>query len=120
MDGSDRGDRAFPFGQLFVAAHRFGGCHLLLGYAGADRVESIERGFGGDLWLKPMELEAGLFDGERKVLADFVLVEDFADPHADLVATGERAVLDAGADFLQFLLRRLEQRLALVRTEFTE
>ena len=50
------------------------------------------------------------------MLADFVLVEDLADPHADLVAAGERAVLDAGADFPQFLLGRLEQRLALVRT----
>jgi hypothetical protein len=29
------------------------------------------------------------------VLADFVLVEAFADPHADLAAAGERAVLDA-------------------------
>src|SRR5258708_33376851 len=102
--------------RLLVARHRFGRGHPLLRYPCADHVGSIERGFGGDLWLKPMELEAGLFDGERKVLADFVLVEDFADPHADLVATGERAVLDAGADFLQFLLRRLEQRLALVRT----
>ncbi len=36
------------------------------------------------------------------------------------VATDKRAVLDAGVDFQKFLLRRLEQRLALVRTEFTE
>ena len=105
------------FGEGLVAAHRFGRCHLLLRYAGADHVEPIERGFGGDLLLKPLELEAGLFDGERKVLADFVLIDDFADPHADLVAAGERAVLDAGTDFLQFLLRRLQQCLALIPTQ---
>jgi hypothetical protein len=36
-----------------------------------------------------MELEAALFDGECKVFADFVLVDDLADSDADFVATGE-------------------------------
>jgi hypothetical protein len=82
--------------------------------------ESIERRFSGDLCLQPSELELALLDGERKVLAGFVLVENFADPHPDFVTTYERPVLDPGADFLQFLLRRLQQRLALMRTEFPE
>jgi hypothetical protein len=48
------------------------------------------------------------------VLADFVLVHDFADPHADLLASDERAVLDASLDLMKFLLGCREQRLALV------
>ena len=66
------------------------------------------------------ELEAALLDGERKVLADFVFVEHLTDPHADLVAPGERAVVDAGPDLLQFLLGRLQQRLAFVRAQLRQ
>ncbi len=54
-----------------------------------------------------MELKVALLDGECKVFADFVLVEDLAHPNADFVAADERAVLDAGTDFLEFLLGRL-------------
>jgi hypothetical protein len=51
------------------------------------------------------------------VLTDFVFVDNLADPNPDFIATGERAVLDTGTDSFQFLLRRLQQRLALVRTQ---
>jgi hypothetical protein len=73
---------------------------VFLRYAGADDVEPVERPFSGDLILQPLKLEAGLLDRERKVLTNFVLVEDFADPNADFVAPGERSVLDPCLELL--------------------
>lgn len=85
IDGFHRAERPLDFGERFVAAHRLGRCYLLLRNTGADDVEPIERGFGGDFWFQPLELEpalldAELLDAERKVLADFEPVEDLADP----------------------------------------
>jgi len=114
IDGFHGTERALDFSERSVTAHCVGRGHLVLRYAGADDVEPIERRFGADLFLEPMELEAGLLDREREVFTDLVLVDNLADPDPDFVATGERSVLDEGTDFLQFLLGRLEQRLALV------
>jgi hypothetical protein len=50
-------------------------------YVGADGRQA--KGMGDPLWR-------GVSGRCAKVLADFVLVDDFADPHADLVAAGER------------------------------
>src|SRR6202021_3939395 len=99
---------------------RLGRGHLFLRYAGADDVESVERGFGGDLLLEALEGKAALLDGECKVLSDFVLVDDLTDPHADLVAAGKRAVLDTCLDLLQFLLGGCEKRRAFVRAQFPQ
>lgn len=61
--------RAFEFGERFVSAHRLGGLHLLLRYAGADDVDAIERRFRGDfLAAQPMELKAVVLNGERQEL----------------------------------------------------
>lgn len=114
VDGRHRAERPLDLCECFVAAHRLGRAHLLLRRAGADDIEPIEGRFGGDLLIQPLERKAALLDVEREVLTDFVFVDDFADPHSDLVTPGERAVLDAPLNLLQFPLARCEQRLALV------
>ena len=57
IDGFHRTERALDFGECFVAAHRLVGGHQLLRYAGTDQVQPIERGFGGDPLLEPMEID---------------------------------------------------------------
>jgi hypothetical protein len=41
--------------------------HLFLRDAGADHVDPIERGLGGDLLFEPLQLKAALFDAECKM-----------------------------------------------------
>ncbi|MBP3975193.1 hypothetical protein [Pseudoxanthomonas spadix] len=57
-------------------------------------------------------------DVEREVLGDLVLVDDFANAHADLVFAHKPSGFHHRLDLRQVLLGGLQQRFALVRTHF--
>jgi hypothetical protein len=54
--------RTHAVGQMMASR-----VHLLFRYAGADQVDAIEHGLGGDLRREPMELKVSLFDRGRNL-----------------------------------------------------
>jgi hypothetical protein len=81
-------------------------------HAGADHVEAVQGGLGGDLVLVTAEAERGVVDLADEVLADLVLVDDLADPLADPGGAPQPARGHRGPDFLQVLRGGGEQFLA--------
>ena len=118
VDGADMqierfhgAERPFDFGKSLVAAHRLGRVHLLLGHAGADDVDAIERGFGGDRGDVAGELQIVVGDGELEVLGDLAPAKHGSDGQADPVSAPKRlaGAPDAGLDADEFLLGGVEQ-----------
>jgi hypothetical protein len=56
---------------------------------GADHVDSVEAGLGGDVVLVPAERESAVADLADEVLAGFMLADDFPGRYPDLVLVCE-------------------------------
>src|SRR4051812_26064324 len=72
VDGLEGAEGAFHAGQRLVVADRIVGGHVTLFDTGANDVETIERGFLGDLVVAQREVEAGLADRQLEVLGDLL------------------------------------------------
>ena len=83
------------------------------GDAGADHVDPVEGGLGGDLVLVAAPGEAGAGDLGDEVLGDLVLADDLADPIPDLVRVLQPPGVDRCRDLGQVRLGGGEQFLAL-------
>src|ERR1035438_4708441 len=81
------GDAEVPLDVLkvFVGGDRSGGVEDVRGDAGADHVDPVEGGLGGDLLLVAAPGEGGAGDLGDEVLADLVLADHLPDPYPDLV-----------------------------------
>src|ERR1019366_8576785 len=90
-----------------------GGAEGALGDAGADHVDAVEGGLGGDVLLVAVAGEARVGDLGDEVLGHLVLAGDLPGPLPDLPG----ALAPPGGcrypDFLQVLLGGSQQRLAL-------
>jgi len=89
--------------------------HALGCDAGADDVEPIEGGLGGDGLGAPLIAEGPLRDDELEVLGHLVAVLDPADPHPDGRGAAQRPACHGGGDAREVGLGGDQQRLALAR-----
>ncbi len=81
--GFDVAEVAFNVGEVFVGGD--GGCGVKCGggNAGADDVDAVEGGFGGNRVLVAFIGEAGVGDHPGEVFGHLVLVDHFAEGDAD-------------------------------------
>ena len=89
-------ERALDIGQPLVVEHSLLGAHVGFGDAGADHVETIECGLGGDTLVVDGVHERAVLDIEVEVLGDLVSADHLADPHADLGRAFEASTRNAG------------------------
>jgi len=85
VDGLDRAEVAFDVGELFVGGDRGGGVEALGGHAGADDVDAVQRGLGGDLLDAAGDGQGGVGDLEVEVFGHLVLVDQRAGLERDPV-----------------------------------
>ena len=69
-EGFERTKRALDLSERLVTADRIGGADPLGRKTGADDVDSVQGGFGGDLLRVDGELEVSVADVEREVFAE--------------------------------------------------
>ncbi len=68
-----------------------------IAHRGADDVDAVQRGFGGDAVVLALEAESAWPDVQLEVLGDLVLIDDLTHAHADLVlAAGELGLHQRG------------------------
>ena len=84
----DRAERAFGHLELLVGADGRARAESLGRAGGADDVEAVERGLGGDLVGLALVGEVAVGDLEFEVLGDLELVDDAPDALADLAGVG--------------------------------
>ena len=63
---------------------------------GAQHVDAVQGGFGGDLVVAAFDGQAGVGDGVVEVLGHLVFVDHLADRDADGVTAGQPAGGDPG------------------------
>ena len=81
VDGLERAERPLDVGQRLVVAHARRARPSAFAATGADDVDAVERGLGGDLSVRSdLILEGGVADAQLEVLGDLVLVEHLARP----------------------------------------
>jgi hypothetical protein len=99
-------------GELFIGFDGRGGVERFGFEAGAQHVDAIEGGFGGDLRGLALERDIVVRDGNGEVLGHFIAVDHGADRERDLVLAAQRlvgapdAILNGG----QFFLGGIEHR----------
>lgn len=71
-------------GEVLVGLHCLGGIQPVGRHAGADHVQAVEPGLGGDGVLKAPPGQAAVSDVDGDVLGHLVRVEHGADQEADL------------------------------------
>ena len=76
--------------QLLVGFHRRTGAECVRGQAGADHVDSVQRGLGGDLVLILTPRQAIIGDVDDEVLGHLLGVDDLAHRQDDLVLAAQR------------------------------
>ena len=108
--GFERCNCRIPMGLEFrpTSARSSWGQRLVFRHTGADDVDSIQRGFGGDSVRDPIELETMVLDGQHELPGHLELVHD---AHPDLVRADQRPGLDPGAHLVLFFFRGDQQRL---------
>ena len=117
VDRLERAERALDVGQRLVVAHAVGGVHLRGGDRGADDVDAVQRGLGGDALALAREGEASSPMVSSKCLATLYWLmtlptrRPIASAPLSLPASHPR--LDLG----QVALGGGEQLLALVRAQ---
>ena len=115
IDGLYRAEGALDLGQGFVGADRLLGRERLLRHVGADDIDAVEPGLGGDRVVGAAVGEARVGDDDLEVLAHLVLVEHGSHRKADLGPAAERRALaqDRLADAAQVPLGRGHEFVAL-------
>ena len=91
--------------------HGIGGAEGVLRHIGAQDVEAVERGFGGDAGRIADEAQVIVGDGDLEVLGDLAAAEHGADRQADLGGAAQwlAGAPNAGLDGDQLLLGGVEQ-----------
>ena len=84
--------------EVLVGGHDAGSVELAGRYGGAQHVEPVEGGLGADLVLPPCHGQAGIGDGDLKVLAGLVLADHLAHLDADVRGAGQPPGGHAGGD----------------------
>ena len=110
VDDADEDElyRALDLFQLLVGADDIGCGEFALGDAGAEHVDAVERGLGGDLVLLALEAEGGVADLDLEMLAHPPAVPDLADGEPDRRLAGKRALVNPVLDLAQGALGRGE------------
>src|SRR5450759_1440602 len=101
VDGFEGSEVAFHPGQRLVGRHYLGGVHLLGPDGGADDVEPVQGGLGGDGFGVAGEGERVVGDGQGGVLGHLVAADDLADPDPDLPGAGQAPGNHGGGDLGQ-------------------
>ena len=83
--GVEGAEEPFDVGEVFVAQHDLIALKCLVGQAGAQHVDAVEGGLGGDGVLVAGEAERLVGDVQVKVLGHLELVAHLAHPQRDLV-----------------------------------
>jgi hypothetical protein len=89
--GLDRAEVAFEVGEVFVGGDGGGRVEAGGGHAGADDVDAIQRGFGGDLGLAAADSQGGVGDRGVEVFGHFEFVDRLAEFDPDPVRAGQPA-----------------------------
>ena len=110
--GLEAAELAFHMGEVLVGDDGGGRVELGGGHRGAEHVDAIERGLGGDLVSPPGQGQAGVGDGHVEVLGHLELVDQFAGFEADLVSPGQAPVGHGGHEWGQQGLGGGQQLLA--------
>ena len=85
IDALQRPEGALHLGQPLIVQHGGLRAHVRFRDAGADHIQAIEGCFGRNALLIDAEGEPAVLNVEIEVLANLVLVEDLANPDADLI-----------------------------------
>src|ERR1019366_1707804 len=109
VDGFEGSEVAFHPGQTLVGGHDFGGVHYLGRHGGADDVQPVQGGLGGDGLGVALVAEGVVGDGQGVVLGHLVPADDFADPHPDLAGTVQAPGNHGGDDLGQFRVGGFQQ-----------
>src|SRR3974390_2080019 len=107
--GFHRPEVAFEVPEVFAGLDGLGGAELFRRGGGADDVDPVKFGLGGDFAFVAAELEPAVCDVGDEVLADFALVDDLAHLDPDLVRVFQPPGGYLDGDFLQLFFGRLEQ-----------
>src|SRR5664280_3189214 len=101
VDALQGAEVAFDPGQGLVGRHDLGGVHLLGADGGADDVDPVQGGLGGDLVLVAGGGEPVVGDVQGVVLGHLVPTDDLPDPDPDLGGTGQAPGSHSGDDLGQ-------------------
>ena len=102
IDALQGAEGVLDVGELLVIQDRGFGAHVAGRNAGADHIETIERGFGGHAPVIDRKAEGAILDVEIEVLGDFIFADHLADPYTDLIAACEAAGHHHGLDLVEF------------------
>jgi hypothetical protein len=106
----DGAEVAFEVGEVLVGEHHGGGVELVGGHAGAEHVDAVQPGLGGDPGLVAGDRQRIVGDGHLEVFGHLVRVDDLADLDPDLVRAVEPAGRDGVDEGGTHLLGGVEQR----------
>jgi len=112
IDGLHGAEGSFHRAQTLVGTHDVRAVETLLGERRSEHVDAVQRRLAVYVFLDELKSERGFLDNRHEVLLHLVLVDDLADPQADLVLAFEPTCADHGLHFAQFRLGGLDHGLA--------
>src|SRR5207344_3292680 len=113
--GAEGAEGPLDLGQRLVGGDHGGGVEVAGGDAGAQHVDAVEGGLGGDGVLVAGVADAVVADVDGEVLGDLAAVQDPVGPHGDLVLAVQRPAGPCAGrgDLAQVSLGGSEQRFPL-------
>ena len=93
IDALETSERLFHQGQTPVSPHAVGSRQPFGRLTGPDHIDPIQKLFFLDCGFIPCPRQVAVTDRQSKMFSHFVMVDNFADPHADI---GRRLRLPAG------------------------